>query len=84
MTGFDLRRRTGLDDELCFVGRRSIQGQLFDLGPYPAAVPSAEGQVWGEVYETRAPAVLLATLTKLKGTAKVILIGACTFVVKRP
>ena len=67
MTGFDLRRCTGLDDEVRFVGRGSIQGQLFDLGPCPAAVPSAEGRVCGEVYEMRDPAVLLATLDEVEG-----------------
>ena len=67
MTGFDLRQRTGLDDGLRLVERGSIQGQLFDLGPYPAAVPSAEGRIWGEVYEIRDPAVLLATLDEVEG-----------------
>ena len=67
MTGFDLRQRTGLDDGLRLVGRGSIQGQLFDRGPYPAAVPSAEGRIWDEVYEIRDPAVLLATLDEVEG-----------------
>ena len=67
MTGFDRRRRTGLDDKSRFVGRGSIQGDLFDLGSYPAAVPSAEGRVWGEVCEMKAPAVILATLDEVEG-----------------
>ena len=61
MTGFDRRRRAGIDTRLRYVGRGSIRAALFDLGPYPAAVPADDGRVWGEVYQlTDAPAVLAA------------------------
>lgn len=50
MTGFDRRRRAGIDPMLAFVGRGRIQAALFDLGIYPAAVPDPDGVVWGEVY----------------------------------
>ena len=33
MAGFDRRRRAGIDDKLTYIGRGSIQGALFDLGP---------------------------------------------------
>jgi gamma-glutamylcyclotransferase (GGCT)/AIG2-like uncharacterized protein YtfP len=67
MAGFDRRRRAGIDDKLKYRGRGAIQGALFDLGLYPAAVPAGEGRVWGEVYEMTAPATVLAALDDIEG-----------------
>ena len=58
MSGFALRRRTAVDALLRYVGRGSVRGALFDLGPYPAAV-RAEGTVRGEIYAVTDPAALL-------------------------
>jgi gamma-glutamylcyclotransferase (GGCT)/AIG2-like uncharacterized protein YtfP len=58
MTGFDRRRRAGIEDRMSYVGRGWIQAALFDLGIYPAAVPGGEGRVWGEVYNLDGEAVL--------------------------
>lgn len=61
MAGFDRRQRAGIDDQLSFIGRGSIEAALFDLGLYPAAIPSPESRVWGELYRmTNVPAVLAA------------------------
>jgi gamma-glutamylcyclotransferase (GGCT)/AIG2-like uncharacterized protein YtfP len=51
MTGFDRRRRIGIDPKMHYRGRGWIAGALFDLGLYPAAIPANEGRVWGEVFE---------------------------------
>jgi gamma-glutamylcyclotransferase (GGCT)/AIG2-like uncharacterized protein YtfP len=67
MAGFDRRRRAGIDQKLTYVGRGSIQAALFDLGLYPAAVPAPEGLCWGEVYEMRDPAEVLAALDDIEG-----------------
>ena len=67
MAGFDRRRRAGIDDKLRYIGRGSIQGSLFDLGLYPAAVPAPEGDVWGEVYEMAEPVTVLAALDEIEG-----------------
>lgn len=67
MAGFDRRRRAGIDDKLHYAGRGSIAGSLFDLGLYPAAVPAAEGLVWGEVYEMADAAAVLAALDEIEG-----------------
>jgi gamma-glutamylcyclotransferase (GGCT)/AIG2-like uncharacterized protein YtfP len=67
MAGFDRRRRAGIDDKLRSIGRGSIQGSLFDLGLYPAAVPAPEGAVWGEVYEMTEPVTVLAALDEIEG-----------------
>ena len=67
MTGFDRRRRLGIDDQMSFRGRGWIEGALFDLGLYPAAVPSASGRVWGEVFELRDPSAALAALDEIEG-----------------
>jgi gamma-glutamylcyclotransferase (GGCT)/AIG2-like uncharacterized protein YtfP len=67
MAGFDRRRRAGIDGKLRYVGRGSIQGALFDLGLYPAAVPGPDGHVWGEVYDMADSAVVLAALDDIEG-----------------
>lgn len=33
-----------------FDGNAKVKGKLFDLGPYPVAVPSADGFIIGELY----------------------------------
>ena len=67
MAGFDRRRRAGIDDRMRYIGRGAIQGALFDLGLYPAAVPASEGRVWGEVYEMSDAATVLAALDEIEG-----------------
>lgn len=67
MAGFDRRRRAGIDNKLTYIGRGSIQGALFDLGLYPAAVPAPDGHVWGEVYEMTEPETVLAALDEIEG-----------------
>lgn len=67
MTGFDRRRRAGIEGKLAYRGRGWIRAHLFDLGIYPAAVPSTEGRVWGEVYEVLEPATVLRVLDEIEG-----------------
>lgn len=67
MTGFDRRRRAGIDPLLAWVGRGRIQAALFDLGIYPAAVPDPDGVVWGEVYRTDHLERVLAGLDEIEG-----------------
>jgi len=67
MAGFDRRRRAGMDGQLTFVGRGSIRASLFDLGLYPAAVPSPDGCVWGELYDVRDSAAVLSALDDIEG-----------------
>ena len=67
MAGFDRRQRAGIDAKLRYHGRGSIRGTLFDLGLYPAAVPAAEGVVWGELYEMMEPDVVLTALDDIEG-----------------
>jgi gamma-glutamylcyclotransferase (GGCT)/AIG2-like uncharacterized protein YtfP len=67
MAGFDRRRRAGIDNKLAYIGRGSIRAAMFDLGLYPAAVPSPEDFVWGEVYRMSDSAVVLAALDEIEG-----------------
>lgn len=67
MTGFDRRRRAGIEHKLQYVDRGWINAALFDLGIYPAAVPTSDGKVWGEVYEMREPGPVLAALDEIEG-----------------
>jgi gamma-glutamylcyclotransferase (GGCT)/AIG2-like uncharacterized protein YtfP len=53
---------------MSYVGRGSIGAALFDLGIYPAAIPTSDGSVvWGEVYETRDSSAVLAALDEIEG-----------------
>ena len=68
MTGFDRRRRAGIDEHLAeYVGRGTISADLFDLGIYPAAVPAPDGRVWGEVYRMKNADKALSGLDEIEG-----------------
>jgi gamma-glutamylcyclotransferase (GGCT)/AIG2-like uncharacterized protein YtfP len=67
MTGFDRRRRLGIDANLAFRGRGWIRAALFDLGLYPAAVPDEGGRVWGEVFELNDSPAVLRALDEIEG-----------------
>jgi gamma-glutamylcyclotransferase (GGCT)/AIG2-like uncharacterized protein YtfP len=67
MTGFDRRRRAGIDQMLTPVGRGRISAALFDLGIYPAAVPDPDGVVWGEVYRANDIDRVLEGLDEIEG-----------------
>ena len=67
MAGFARRRGAGVDAHLRFVGRGSIPAALFDLGLYPAAVPSPDGRVWGELYEVSSSEHVLPVLDTIEG-----------------
>ncbi|MFN7915149.1 MAG: gamma-glutamylcyclotransferase family protein [Vicinamibacterales bacterium] len=67
MSGFKRPGRANLDRVLKPIGRGSISAALFDLGIYPAAIPAAEGQVWGEVHQMLEPSQALSTLDEIEG-----------------
>ncbi len=49
------------------AGRAWIDGKLFDLGIYPAAVPATDSRVWGEVFEMAEAPKVLAALDRIEG-----------------
>ena len=51
MTPFNRTAQLHIDQYLTFRGRGTIAAALFDLGIYPAAVPTSDSRVCGEVYE---------------------------------
>lgn len=67
MAGFDRRRRIGIDEKMTYVGRGSIEAALYDLGIFPAAVPTSGSRVWGEVYATDEIDAVLAALDQIEG-----------------
>jgi gamma-glutamylcyclotransferase (GGCT)/AIG2-like uncharacterized protein YtfP len=67
MSGFDRRRRAGIDPMLERVGHGRITAALFDLGIYPAAIPDPDGVVWGEVYRALDIEKVLAGLDDIEG-----------------
>ena len=67
MSGFKRPGRSRIDEHLSAVGRGSIHATLFDLGIYPAAIPAADGLVWGEVHRMSEPDAVLAALDEIEG-----------------
>jgi len=67
MAGFDRRRRIGIDEHLTYIGRGSIEAALYDLGIYPAAVPTPDSRVFGEVYATDRIDDVLSALDEIEG-----------------
>ena len=68
MTPFKRPGRQRVTPQLSFSGRGTIRASLFDLGIYPAAVPSDDdSRVWGEVYEMLDEAAVLAALDEIEG-----------------
>ena len=68
MTPFNRPGRTRVSADMAFKGRGSIHAALYDLGIYPAAIPTDDGsRVRGEVYELSNAATVLATLDEIEG-----------------
>ena len=68
MTPFNRQGRRRIENHLKFAGRGFINAALFDLGIYPAAVPTQDGQVWGELYEVVSePRTVLDALDEIEG-----------------
>jgi gamma-glutamylcyclotransferase (GGCT)/AIG2-like uncharacterized protein YtfP len=67
MSGFKRPGRARLDSMLTALGRGWIPAALFDLGIYPAAIPAADSQVWGEAHRMLDPRVVLDVLDEIEG-----------------
>lgn len=68
MAPFNRPGRQRVTSRLHYQGRGTINAALFDLGIYPAAVPTDDtSTVWGEVYETTDPQDVLAVLDEIEG-----------------
>ena len=68
MAPFNRPGRQRITPKLTFKGRGSINAALFDLGIYPAAIPSDDNsKVWGEVYDASEPVTVLAVLDEIEG-----------------
>ena len=67
MTGFDRRRRVGIDAKLRYQGRGWISAALFDLGLYPAAGPARRRARVGRGVRATEPSTGLAALDEVEG-----------------
>jgi gamma-glutamylcyclotransferase (GGCT)/AIG2-like uncharacterized protein YtfP len=68
MTPFHRPGRQRVDAKMRYVGRGTIRAALFDLGIYPAAIPTDEvAVVWGEVHELQDAVTVLAALDEIEG-----------------
>ena len=66
MRGLGPLESSGFANRLRFVGPCLVEGELFDLGPYPALRPG-RGRVRAELHEIRDPG-LLEELDEFEGT----------------
>ncbi len=64
---FQRTGRARIAEHLRLVGHGAITAALFDLGLYPAAVPSSEGTVRGEVHEVLQSTPVLRELDTIEG-----------------
>jgi gamma-glutamylcyclotransferase (GGCT)/AIG2-like uncharacterized protein YtfP len=67
MGGFKSPGRSHIDPRLTLAGRGSIQAALFDVGPYPAAIPATDSRVRGEIYRMADSASVVAALDEIEG-----------------
>lgn len=67
MRPFNRARPLRVADHLVYMGRGTISAVLFDLGIYPAAVPTDDATAWGEVYRMTHPAIVLQVLDEFEG-----------------
>jgi gamma-glutamylcyclotransferase (GGCT)/AIG2-like uncharacterized protein YtfP len=66
MAAFRRPRGLSVDPRLTSCGRGSISATLFDLGPYPAAIPATGSLVKGEVHRMTNPADLLRVFDEIE------------------
>ena len=67
MSAFKRSGRSRVEKNLEAQGRGWIRADLFDMGLYPAAVPAADGHVWGEVHRMVDQEAVLAELDEVEG-----------------
>ena len=68
MMPFNRPGRQRVDQQMSYAGRGRISAALFDLGIYPAAIPTSDGStVRGEVYEMLDPVTVLSALDEIEG-----------------
>jgi gamma-glutamylcyclotransferase (GGCT)/AIG2-like uncharacterized protein YtfP len=67
MSAFKRPGRARVEANLQPQGRGSIHAALFDLGIYPAAIPTEDGRVLGEVYRMLDVDSVLEALDELEG-----------------
>lgn len=67
MSVFQRSGRSRIESKLAPQGRGWIGATLFDLGIYPAAIPSSDSRVWGEVHRMLDADAVLAVLDEVEG-----------------
>jgi gamma-glutamylcyclotransferase (GGCT)/AIG2-like uncharacterized protein YtfP len=67
MLPFQRDGRARISENLRLVGQGTISAALFDLGIYPAAVPTSDGVVRGELHEMLEPLTVLRELDGIEG-----------------
>jgi gamma-glutamylcyclotransferase (GGCT)/AIG2-like uncharacterized protein YtfP len=67
--GFGLHLSDEIKDDLVYVGGATINGELYDIGEYPAALPSPEkdSKISGEIYLLLHPRKVFKILDEYEG-----------------
>ena len=60
------RAALSVDPRLTSCGRGSISATLFDVGPYPAAIPASDSRVKGEIHRMTNPADLIRVFDEIE------------------
>ncbi|MEN9523311.1 MAG: hypothetical protein RL065_1688 [Bacteroidota bacterium] len=64
---FDLPLSKQISDEIEFIETAKINGELYDIGEYPAALPQGNSKILGEVYLVHHPRKILKLLDEYEG-----------------
>jgi len=66
---FGLQLSTDLKDDISFVENAVINGELFDIGEYPAALPTNDesSKIKGEIYQVKHPRKVFKILDEYEG-----------------
>lgn len=66
---FGLQLTKEIKDNIIYTGGATINGKMYDIGEYPAALPSANehSKIVGEIYELKHPRKIFRLLDEYEG-----------------
>ena len=69
---FDLELSKEIEEDIVYIGNAAINGELYDIGEYPAALPSDDknSKILGEIYKVNHPRKIFKLLDEYEGFDK--------------
>jgi len=66
---FGLQLSKDIGEDIVYVGSAAIKGELYDIGDYPAALPTQDenAKIAGEIYEVNHPRKVFKLLDEYEG-----------------